>query len=111
MIGCSLTDKDCKDGKKQSHPFKVQAGQTAEILIPKIPNALPRQVPSQQNLCSVPLLQVQPHPSENFTIRRAPAPPIDPAMVAKTLVPSCDEKASVEKPANTMPPTLDRRQR
>jgi hypothetical protein len=96
-------------GLKGSGPFNVQIGQTAVSIIPKIPIALPPQNPEQQNLCSVPLLRVQPDPSTNFTIRRAPAPPTDPAMVVKPLAPSCDEKTSVQKPGFTVPLSPNRR--
>ena len=53
-----------------SNPFNVQPGQTADAVIPKVPNALPPRIPSQQNLCSVPLLRVRPDPSTNYTIRQ-----------------------------------------
>jgi hypothetical protein len=76
---------------------------------PKIPIALPPQIPEQQNMCSVPLLRVQPDPSTNFTIKQAPAPPTDPAMVVKPLAPSCDEKTSVQKPGFPMPLPPNRR--
>jgi hypothetical protein len=92
-----------------SNPFNVQLGQAAQAVIPKVPNALPLQAPLQQNLCSVPLLRVQPDPSKNFTIGQAPAPPTDPAMVVKPLAPSCDEKTSVQKPGLSMPPPSNRR--
>jgi hypothetical protein len=96
-------------GLKSSGPFNVQIGQTAFTIIPQIPIPLPPQFPEQQNLCSVPLLRVQPDPSKNFTIRQAPAPPTDPAMVVKPLAPSCDEKTSVQKPGLSMPPPSNRR--
>ncbi len=92
-----------------SNPFNVQPGQTADAVIPKVPNALPPRIPSQQNLCSVPLLRVQPDPSTNYTIRQAPAPPTDPAMVLKPLAPSCDEKTSVQKPGFPVPLPPNRR--
>jgi len=95
--------------RKTSNRFNVQAGQTADAVIPKIPNALPLQIPPQQNLCSVPLLRIQPDPSMNFTIRRAPVPRMDSAMVVKPMAPSCDEKTSVQKPGITMPLTPNRR--
>ncbi|HXW13894.1 MAG TPA: hypothetical protein VEN79_05230 [Terriglobia bacterium] len=90
-------------GLKSSGPFNVQIGRTAVSIIPKMPLALPPQSPEQQNLCSVPLVQVQPDPSMNFAIRQAPAPPIDRAMVVKPLAPSCDEKKTAQKPGFPMP--------
>jgi len=96
-------------GLKSSGPFNAQIGQTAVTIIPKIPIALPLQIPEQQNLCSVPLLRVQPDPSTNSTIKQAPVPPIDRAMVLKPLAPSCDEERSVQKPGLAMPPPFTRR--
>jgi hypothetical protein len=93
----------------RTNPFIVQAPQTADAVIPKIRYALPPQIPPQQNLCSVPLLRILPNPSMNFTIRQAPAPRMDSAMVVKPLAPSCDEKTSVQKPGLTMPLTPNRR--
>jgi hypothetical protein len=91
------------------NPFIVQADQTANAVIPKMPNALRRRIPPQHNLCSVPLLRIQPDPSMNFTTRRVPVPPMDSAMVVKPLAPSCDEKTSVQKPGTTMPLPPNRR--
>jgi hypothetical protein len=92
-----------------TNPFNVQAGQTANAVTPKIPNAAPQRIPPQQNLCSVPLLRIQLNPSINFAIRQAPAPPTDSAMVVKPRAPSCDEKPSVQKPGFTIPLTPNRR--
>lgn len=86
-----------------SSPFHAQVGQTADAVIPKMPNTLLLQVSLRQKVCSVPLLRVQPDPSKNFTIRQVPVPPIDSAMVVKPLAPSCDEMTSVQKPGITMP--------
>ncbi|MFZ0964259.1 MAG: hypothetical protein WAO35_25630 [Terriglobia bacterium] len=74
---------------KTSNSFDVQAGQTADAVIPNRSNALPLQIPPLQDLCSVPLLRVQPDPNINFTIRLAPVAPIDSAMVLKPMAPSC----------------------
>lgn len=71
------------------------AVQTADAIIPPMPNALPRPIARQQNLCSVPLLRIPHDPSENFSIAQVPAPRMDLAMVVKPLVPSCDEKTSL----------------
>lgn len=49
------------------------------------------------------------HPNMIFTMRQAPAPPIDSAMVVKPLAPACGEKTSVQKPGFTMPLTPNRR--
>jgi hypothetical protein len=78
-----------------SNPFSIPAVQTADAIIPPMPNALPRPIARQQNLCSVPLLRIPHDPSENFSIAQVPAPRMDLAMVVKPLVPSCDEKTSL----------------
>ncbi|MGO8791523.1 MAG: hypothetical protein ACLQVL_29605 [Terriglobia bacterium] len=86
-----------------SNPFDVQTGQRADALNPKTPRTPPLRNPAQQDLCSVPLLRVQPSPSTYFTIGQAPAPPVDRAMVVEPSAPSCDETTSAQKPGMTLP--------
>ena len=78
-----------------SNPFSIPAVQTADAIIPPMPNALPRPIARQQNLCSVPLLRIPHGPNKNFSIGQVPAPRMDLTMVVKPLVPSCDEKTSL----------------
>ena len=88
---------------KNSGSYEVQRGQTAEVVVPPMPNALPLRVPPQQDLCSVPLLRIQPDRGSNFTIRQIPMPPMDAGMVVKPAVPSCDEATSSQRPRIIMP--------
>jgi len=78
-----------------SNPLSIPAVQTTDAIIPPMPNALPRRIPRQQSICSVPLLRIPHDPSENFSIAQVPAPRMDVAMAVKPLAPSCDEKTSL----------------
>jgi protein involved in polysaccharide export with SLBB domain len=81
---------------KLSDPFNLQSAPRVAVGIPKPPSGLPPQISLQPSECSIPLLRVRPDPSMKFVVDMGSA------MAVKPPAPSCDERASVERPRYTM---------
>lgn len=86
-----------------SKPSNVQSGPTPRVPDGKSPKASLGPMSRGHGSCSVPLLRVQPDPNTNFSTKSVPARPVDRDMVVKPSAPSCDDQASVQRPAAAIP--------
>lgn len=71
------------------NPFKAETGRNFAHPASKIPHITLTPLSAPPDLCSVPLLQVNPPPGKWFAIMGAPAEGTDRAMAVRPPAPSC----------------------